>query len=225
MQELPSQVVYQQLGWPTLLHRHESVHLAGIFIPSQGLPAWPVSVSALGLGIALYRRVYPLLFSKVHKEVRELWFEGALSETDIKLYVHLAAHCDVRSGDVHPMSASDAAVVLRCSRRTVYYSISKLRELGLLVGGSGMEGCLPHVKPVIKARASTDGRRRQSLREVASPQNATEGRAVAAAQRNGGSGAEAKALREGTEKLNREAHAFRETDEYREMRKRLQGRK
>lgn len=62
--------------------------------------------------------------------------------TYFRVYLFLASHCDYASGVLHPVSASDVASAVGVTSRTVYRSVSKLRDLGWLVGGSGLSGQL-----------------------------------------------------------------------------------
>ena len=87
-----------------------------------------------------------------------------------RLFLYLAFHCDFPTGRIHTgLSASKVAKVLGCSRRSVYRNAVKLRELGWLVGGTGLSGTLAGFKtrPYRSAASVQQAQIRAVLDEVA----------------------------------------------------------
>ena len=111
-----------------------------------------------------------MAFIKLSTEVTALFRETAgITLLDVQLYHYLAEFCHSSTGIVHEyrseggdriaLSVSQAARDLGYSRRRVQLSLKKLRELGLLVGGSGLSGRVAHMKPYKRHREASVSKR------------------------------------------------------------------
>ena len=86
-------------------------------------------------------------FIKFPKAVVDVLIPDTNLPVYVRVFMHLAAHSDFKTGAVHAsLTAQSVADAVQCSYRSVSRAVSKLRELGWLVGGTGLAGTLAGFK-------------------------------------------------------------------------------
>ena len=86
-------------------------------------------------------------FIKFPKAVADIAIADSSVPVHYRVFLYLASRSDYRTGVLHSdLTADGVAEAVVCSRRSVYRSLKKLRQLGWLIGGSGLAGQLAGFK-------------------------------------------------------------------------------
>lgn len=82
-------------------------------------------------------------FTKFPSIAREFFRQRALTLTQWDVYHCLSAHCEYATGDVYAwVTVSGIAREVGCAKSTVSVAIKRIREVGLLINGTGVVGTL-----------------------------------------------------------------------------------
>lgn len=82
-------------------------------------------------------------FTKFPSIARELFRQRALTASQWDVYHCLSSHCEYATGDVFAwVTVSGIAREVGCNKSTVSRAIKRIREVGLLINGTGVVGTL-----------------------------------------------------------------------------------
>lgn len=107
---------------------------------------WPLNAAGPCI-IPFNGGYFPVSFIKFPKAVLDVVLTDTSFPSYFRVFLYLASRCNYADGVLHPnLSASDVASACCLSTRSVYRLVRKLRELGWLIGGSGLSGQLAGFK-------------------------------------------------------------------------------